>query len=378
MKILSFQPCSIYVNGGMGRLLRRIYEGHEDEITCLSIIQQAKQKKFGNINEVIVTQFPLHRTWMRWKVRNLFIFFREKLFKNFTVWKLINEARKIEFDVLHVINHGNLSTSFCKNSFLKGKKLWTSFHDHFLTIGSSFENTKLLWCTSDRRLVISVELGLEYQKLFGIKDFELITDGVRANEISKPNLLKKDEIEIYFAGLLHLEYYPLFLVLAETLDLLADQKSITLTLRGTGKLKILENRKFKINYRRDFISDAEIKKEMDKADILYLPIKFSVPEFYLFSLSTKMVGYLGAAGNILYHGPADSAACTLLKKSNAAVMCNSLNKYEMLKSINTMLNNDIEIKQNAVKLALEMFDIDLIQKKFWKTDLKIPEFGVKD
>lgn len=367
MRILSLQPCSIYQNGGMGRLLRRIYDGHEEDVIGLGISGNTNSQKLDKINEIIIPAFPLHRSWMRWKVRNLFIFLREVTFKHLTRKRLVSAGKKIKFDILHVINHGCYSTSLCSEVILGNRKLWTSFHDHFSTTGSSFQDTKFLWSRSDRRLVISSELGVEYQKLFGFQYFELITDGLFRSEISAPIKWKSAETKIYFAGLIHLDYYPLFSVLADALDsMTSDGYSFELILRGSGTLKFLQKRKFKVTYKNDFITDAEIKAEMDLADILYLPIKFSVPEFYLYSLSTKMVGYLGAAGKILYHGPDNSAACKLLKKNNAAFLCITLDETDMRNNIVGLLESDITIKENAEMLALNSFDINIINKNFWQ------------
>src|SRR5690606_34277474 len=101
---------------------------------------------------------------------------------------------------------------------------------------------------------------------------------------------------------------------ANALDKLSDTNmKFRLVLRGTQKLSFLKDRMFTVEYRQTFVSDDEIKSEIDRADILYLPIKFNSPNFYLYSLSTKMIGYLGASGAIFYHGPSDSAANKLLE-----------------------------------------------------------------
>jgi len=247
------------------------------------------------------------------------------------------------------------------------KPIWVSFHDHFSTTGSSFNDAKKLWNRADRRLVISRELGDEYQKLFDSKDFEIITDGVSEEEISAPHAVVESPIVIYFTGLLHIEYMPLFLVLANALDLLSEQGlSFNLILRGTQDVHFLNNRSFKTEYRYDFISDDEVKRELDRASILYLPIKFVIPDFYLYSLSTKMVSYLGGSGAILYHGPSDSAACHLLQTTKAAVCSSSLNKEELAATILTLATTKNNISSNAKRLAQTQFDLTSIQKRFWQ------------
>ncbi|SEG18726.1 hypothetical protein [Flavobacterium urumqiense] len=368
MKILSYQPASLYQNGGMGRLLRSLYKGHEKDVTSFYINYSNSPIIKGDINEISITLFPVQRFWMRWKLRTFIRWIREVVFFYYTKHKIKKKAGNLSFDILHVIGQGLFCGILCENNFLLNKKVWTSFHDHYL-LCSTFKDTQLLWNCSERRLMISKELGEEYQKVFGFKDFELITDGLTREEISEPKLMGKEMISIYFAGLMHIEYYPLVQVLADSLDFLVDEGySFEIIFRGTQKMSFLNNRKFNVVYRSNFITDKELKSEIDSADILYLPIKFSEPNFYLYSLSTKMISYLGASGKILFHGPSDSAACNLLRENNAAFCCVSLSTTEMIPVIKETLLGDENICLNAKELVKSNFDLISIQNIFWKND----------
>jgi hypothetical protein len=224
-----------------------------------------------------------------------------------------------------------------------------------------------LWLTANRRLVISDELGNEYQKLFGKLEYELITDGVHRHEIARTVSADNDTVTIYFAGLLHYEYQPLFQTLADALDSLSTKGyKFKLVIRGTNNIEFLRNRSFEIEFRNIFITDEEIKKELDEAQILYFPMMFNLPDFYLYSLSTKMVSYLGGSGTILYHGPSDSAACNLLQKSKAALCCTSLNKKELEEQILKGIEDKYQIFNNAKILAKSQFDMAEIQQRFWQ------------
>lgn len=367
MKILSFQTQTLYLNGGAARLLRRIYQGKEKQILSISVSFDKHQNK-GLIEEILIPLVPIQKAWMKWKLRPFFKWFREDFLffyhKNRVV-KMI-EKNSSDIDVIHIINHGKFSVTPIKYNNLSTKKIWVSFHDHF-SLSSSFNDTSYLWNKADRRLVISEELGDEYQRIFGEKEYEIVTDGVSLNELSTPKKISGTNLTVYFGGLLHIGYYPLFETLAHALDELSKQgKIIKLVLRGTQKIVFLENRQFSVHYRNDFVSDAKIKKELDTADLLYLPIKFNDPNFYLYSLSTKMVGYLGASGQILFHGPKDSAASKILKKHNAASICNSLDSNELIKAINKILAGGKTISTNAKKLALRQFSLETNQKKFWE------------
>jgi len=367
-KILSIQPVSLFQNGGAARVLRRLYQGKESQVYSLGVITYPTPPISGDLKETLIPAFPMQQKWMRWHLRSFATWLREKGLAFITIIKIYKEASKVQYDAIHLVSHGPFCGAFDNEALLTGKELWVSFHDHFSTNSSTFEATFNLWNKSDRRLVISREMGDEYQKLFGFKEYELITDGVSAEEISKPeDIVASTPITVYFAGLLHTDYYPLFIVLADALDTISKQGyQFKLIMRGTDPVDFLNNRSFETEYRSDFVSDKEIKEELDSASILYLPIKFTLPDFYLYSLSTKMIGYLGASGTILYHGPGDSAACNLLRKSGSAACCASLEADDMINILLQLINDRNDYSANAKKVAHAEFNFDIIQKRFWR------------
>jgi glycosyltransferase involved in cell wall biosynthesis len=367
LKILSLIP--LYQNGGASRLLRRLYAGRESQIITLAVRERAFIPKKGLIPEIDLPLFPVHAKWMRWKFRDLSSYLRKNVFLNFNSTKIRKAIMNIDFDVIHVINHGTFSNAFYDENFYKNKKIWVSFHDHY-RLSSSYSDANFLWNIADRRLVISKELGEEYVKAFGDKTFEIVTDGVGSDELSMPKIHEENkQITIYFAGLLHLQYYILFEVLADALDIVCEkQKIFKIILRGTQELNFLSNRNFDVEYRKDFVSDEEIKLELDKASILYLPIKFSTPDFYLYSLSTKLISYLGSSGTILYHGPCDAAAHNLLKDNNAAISCLTLEVNDMIIQLKKMMDINQDISGSAKKLASTSFDLTNIRERFWNVN----------
>jgi hypothetical protein len=373
MKILSYQSFSLYANGGGSRILRRLYKGHEAQVFSLAIEQGFYKPVTGAIAEKIIPAIPLRRPWMKWRTRDVATWIRENPFKQYTVNRICREARAIDCDVIHIMSCGPWSTALCGDSELSKKPLWISIHDHFATTQCSFNDARQLWNLADRRLVISPELGNEYQRLFGHFPYELITDGVLPQEISPPAAATTGPYVIYFAGLLHIEYIPLFRVLADVLDLLTKQGlAFKLVLRGTQRLSFLKDRSFETEYLPVVLEDAVLKKDLDAASILYLPIKFVDPDFYRYSLSTKMVGYLGASGSILYHGPQDSAAGHLLKETRAAISCTSLDADEMVISVLRLIDEMTTISVNAGELARSRFNLELIEQRFWLEGMQQP------
>ena len=366
MKILSFHPFSIYANGGGSRILRRLYQGREERVISLAIEYSNVDPPKGDIQEVVVKASPVIRKWMRWYLRTWAMTLREKTFRQLTNRRARQAASKLQFDVIHIVHHGPFAEALCTDQF-SDKPLWVSFHDHYRSTVSSYDAAKLLWSKADRRLVISDELGREYQNSFGNKPYELITDGVYREEISPPAARQEQPLEIYFAGLLHLAYLPLFETLANALDILSKKGlSFKLILRATQQLPFLANRLFEVEYRNMTLDNAELKAELDSAALLYLPIKFTDVDFYLYSLSTKMVGYLGAPGSILYHGPMDSAACKLLLEWRAAACCGTLNVNDLISSISDAITNQKTYSIQAKRFVQDKFDMATIQNKFWQ------------
>lgn len=366
MKVLSFHPFSLFTNGGGSRILRRIYEGHEAEVDSLAVESAVGKHPGGEIPETVVPVLPQLKPWMRWYVRDYVRRLQQGTFKPKTIRRIQNEASRISYDVLHIVNHGSFSTAFCEEPRYLKQPLWVSFHDHFDATEGSYKDAEQLWHYAARRLVISENLGTEYSRLFGSKKYEIITDGVLPDEISTPTQGGNSPLTIYFAGLLHIDYLPLFRTLADALEQLTNHGlKVKLILRGTQHISFLQSRLFEVEYRPFSTNDKELKEELDAATILYLPIKFNQAAFYLYSLSTKMVGYLGASGTIMYHGPADSAACELLKKTKSAICCNTLNSTDLLEAIKSVCRGENRYSHNAKLLALERFELGMIRKRFW-------------
>jgi hypothetical protein len=161
----------------------------------------------------------------------------------------------------------------------------------------------------------------------------------------------------------------LFKILADALDLLSKKGlSFKLVFRGTQQLPFLKDRLFKTTYLPVTLDNDVLKKDLNAASILYLPIKFVDPDFYRYSLSTKMVSYLGAPGSILYHGPHDSAAGRLLRETHSAINCTSLDVSDMVTCLLHLINEKNTISSHAKELVRNRFSLECIQKRFWQEE----------
>ncbi|HEY2614995.1 MAG TPA: glycosyltransferase [Chthoniobacterales bacterium] len=225
------------------------------------------------------------------------------------------------------------------------------------------------WRDSAARFVISEELGREYSARYGARDYAVVTDGL--TQIAAPRAARDSStLRIYFMGLFHMGYERNLRALLDGLALFERKHpSITIDMRcrcehirphvlaGAKSIAVLP-----------FAKEAEVRRDMETADLLYMPIPFGKAHenFARYSLSTKMVTYSGSGVPILYHGPAQSAAHDLLQKNNAAFLLTSLVPEEIAQTLAGLTAQKREqIASNALALASREFMLADQTRKFW-------------
>jgi len=124
-----------------------------------------------------------------------------------------------------------------------------------------------------------------------------------------------------------------------------------------------------------FGSEADVEADLVKADCLYLPLHFGQADrpFGAYSLSTKMVTYLGSGIPILYHGPTGTAAYNMLERHRAAALATSLNPKEIANVLADLLENNTasDVASNALRLAREEFLRSEQHARFWQQVLPV-------
>jgi len=366
MRVLTHQPFSIHAIGGGARILRRLFEGREKEVVSLCLKCSSHTSTTGPFVECEVAAFPVRRRWHRRLPGKIFDFARNRVFREATIAKVRRAAALENFDVLHVVAHGRFNSTFCDPASRAGKPLWVSFHDHWIPGADNPDEIGRLWRAADRRFVISGELGGKYSNDFGSADWTILSDGVADSEFQNPRSHHGKTLNLYFGGMLHVDYYPLFEAMAYALESLAEQGWLpVMTLRGTQRLPFMQGRRFETRQLPATLSDDELRTDHQQADILYLPIGFSMPHFYLHSLSTKMVGYLAAPGAILFHGPLDSAAARLLRGADAAAFTDSLKPEPLANAIVQAASQSFHFSSHAKSLAQERFHLAEMRARFW-------------
>jgi glycosyltransferase involved in cell wall biosynthesis len=225
------------------------------------------------------------------------------------------------------------------------------------------------WCDASARFVISEALGREYCERYGARDYHIVTDGL--SDLTPPRAdTDSSELRIYFMGLFHMAYERNLRALLDGVGIFERQHpsvSVRLTCRCEHiRSQVVDGAKAVTVL--PFANEAQVRRDMKSADLLYLPIPFGAAheKFARYSLSTKMVTYAGSGVPILYHGPANSAAYDLLNRNNAAVFLTSLTPEEIAQALAGLAGQTRgDIAANALALAEREFMLVDQARKFW-------------
>ncbi len=224
-----------------------------------------------------------------------------------------------------------------------------------------------VWNGSAARFVISKAMGDEYCRRYGIQPYTIVTDGLTASE-SLPLPRPARSMRVYFMGAVHLTYennfHALYSALQEFKKHYADW-DVSLTIRGGTGFQFKPS-DVQINL-LPWGSEAEVSQDLEKADFLYLPLPFeeACDSFVRYSLSTKMVTYLGSGLPILYHGPIYAAVNELLSQHHAAIGLYSLSESDLQRSLENASDLREQVVNNAIALGRQQFSLSRIQNQFW-------------
>ncbi len=225
------------------------------------------------------------------------------------------------------------------------------------------------WREAAACFVISDALGREYARRYGARDFVVVTDGVTV-VASEPGRPSSNQLRIYFMGMFHMAYERNLRALLESIELFRKhtRREVTVicrcehirphVLHGSEIVTVLP-----------FADERRVQRDIEGADLLYMPIPFGEEHanFARFSLSTKMVTYLGSGVPILYHGPTGSAAYELLSREDAALLATSLEPTKIEASITTLTpERGTSIAGHALRLARNQFMLAEQRRKFWE------------
>jgi glycosyltransferase involved in cell wall biosynthesis len=373
-RIVFTQPFGVasVEGGGGGRILRSLLRDAPLPYLCVSTLPEKPQRKFEN--EI---HLPVRPSLGRIE-HSRFVALPHALaplFRRRFTQKLERVCHDVNARALHAIAHGGIDFH---HAYRIAKKLKLPFflqvHDDAVYTGGGRAPRRAMsrclaeaWSGADARFVVSKELGEEYNRRYGSRDFVVVTDGV--DQLAAAPRSAPMQLRIYFMGLFHLEYEPNLQALIDAVDLvdLAPDVPRSISLRcGFVRPHLHKPRVHVLPYG----SEADVQSDFAEVDWLYLPLPFDEEHraFVTYSLSTKMVSYLASGIPIIYHGPPGTAVFNLLAQHRAAALITTLDAKEIARTLRELLGSaDAEtFATNALALARRDFQRRDQHDKFWE------------
>ncbi|MEY2481308.1 MAG: hypothetical protein QOI04_2235 [Verrucomicrobiota bacterium] len=279
---------------------------------------------------------------------------------------------------IHSIAHAGMDFY---SALLVAKKMSIPFflhmHDDFVysargyrSEGAAHKALSEAWQSAVGRFVICAQLGDEYCRRYGKRDYVVVTDGLD-RVAAAPVQRSGRDLRIYFMGLFHLEYEEnLKILLAALAELREAGRVVSITLRcGSLRPNLIRGYEELVRV-LPFASESDVESDLEKADLLYLPLPFEkkYDPFVRFSLSTKMVTYIGSGIPTLYHGPFNSAVHDLLSEHRAALLSAARDPRvlaETLQHYVDLRKQGMDAAANALELAKRKFMLRDIRERFW-------------
>lgn len=373
--ILFIQPFGVGALGGGPRILRALLENAPHPwLSVAALTDKPPAIPFGR--EIHIRQRPSFGRLDHSRFHNLCNWTEGPFLRSFTK-KIIKLAKAEGATAIHVIPQGGYDgVAALQASRTLGLPLHVSVHDDLDYTAKGKPCLQQyrrafgeIWNTAVRRTVISREMGEAMSLRWGRQPYEIITDGIDVPAAaSLPTI--SGELTVYFAGLFHLCYEDNLRALQ--LALLEIQKrtpgiKVRLKLRcGLLRPEII-NPELSVEV-LPFAKESVVHEEMAASSVLYFPLGFDEKQrlMNLYSLSTKMISYLGSGVPILYHGPDYAAAGQLLRREKAAFLCNS-NETDALADCLARLTSTERtvVVGKALDVAREQFVLSEIRRRFW-------------
>lgn len=364
MKRIGFvQPFGVAAPGGGSRILRSLFKYSPFEIISI-VTSPRKPPEAGTVSEIHLPYRPYFGRVEHTRFNRLFELANPALLPGYSV-RLSDQLESMNVAAVHSIAHWWDSVAAYEAARHLQLPFFLTVHDdvRYTAIGDRrlAERIAPLWQNATARFCISTELGAEYNRRYGSRDFAIVTDGIEscADLPRRPN---RGSVRVYFMGLFHLSYLENFRALLSALPSLGP---VELILR-CGVIPDFEiPSDISVRVLPFTTSEDTLAGDFAESDLLYLPLPFEpqYESFSRFSLSTKLVTYLSSGVPILYHGPADSAAAQLLSRHSAATLITAPGREPLLATLNEGV--DPSTAENALALARSQFQIREIAARFW-------------
>jgi len=372
-------PFGLQAAGGGSRIFRALLENVPEPVVCVATCPSKPPPLSIGGGRVTEAHLPL-RPWMGRLERGRFL-------RLWTPWdkrmdgrltrRLLQFANGHEVEAVHALAHTMDFWNAYTVAQAKNVPFFLTAHDDILVTmppsrrDEGTEKLGIVWKNAHERFVISEEIGDEYNKRFGERSYVQVTDGV-THVPDAPRAFRAGELHLYLAGLFHFGYTDNLNALLLALQRLkADhpQWNLSVTMRCGSLPHQVRRDVFPVNV-LPFGSEADVARDLEDKTVLYLPLQFEDDHanFVRFSLSTKMVTYLGSGLPILYHGPEEAAAGKLLARQKAAFSMTSVHVPEIQAVLQDMATQEAlsqSMVRNALALARSRFSLNDIRERFW-------------
>ena len=375
--VIFAQPFGLSSPGGGARILRALLQNPPVRPAIVSTAPDAPQAR-ERFRELHIPRRPsfgrIEQT--RWHSLPELV---TPLFRSSFRRRLRVACREQKAVALHAIPHRALDFY---DSYLValalGLPYFLQVHDDLLYsakggINLSFASSALqeVWRGAQLRFVISRQMGEEYVRRYGPQEFIIITDGID-RVAAAPVEGRGNELRIYFMGLFHISYEENLRVLLQAIARVQaanPSARISVSLR-CGQINARDIREAANVRILPFGSEADVSRDLEEADLLYLPLPFGAnfEPFVKLSLSTKLVTYLGSGIPILYHGPRGAAVADLLVENDAALIQIALDADSLAAHLAQCLKEPALVREkasNALALARKDFTLQAQRGRFW-------------
>jgi hypothetical protein len=373
--MVSIHPFGLSLVSGGAKILRTLYQdapirikiintslGWNKEARLAGEIKIERRPYFGRIER---TRFASLVSWLDGPCEEKFL------------QKVRKEIAALSPSVIHAVAH---DTSFWP-AFQCSRDLQVPFvlsvHDdlEYLLLSATKERElqwlATVWSQADMRFVISREMGEEYSARYGARPYEVVSDGFEQCLPVRPPASSK-QLKIYFMGLFHIPYSNNLDCLIDAADDLRRRNaaSIEMVFR-CGVLPSAVQQRNKVKVLPMVTEGVDLIAECAAADLLYLPLPVDEAHanFVRLSLSTKLVSYIASGTPILFHGPADSAAGTLLA-NGASMQLHSNDAEAMSELIASLARGEVVLDQQRRTELQQRFNADTLRSLFWTNVLR--------
>lgn len=295
----------------------------------------------------------------------------------------IGPTPKVPATCLHAVPHSLDFASVQRVAARRQLPLFLSLHDDpsYVMRGRldrryALRRLGVAWRQARQRYVICEEMGFEMCRRYGERPYVIVTDGLATVAPSAvPRVAGR--LWVYFMGGASISYDENFQSLLRALALLREEGVDARLVTRAGRFPFDVNGTAVPVEARPWAPQTDVVRDLQDVDVAYMPLPFGPDhaEFVRFSMSTKMVTYLGSGVPVLFHGPPGSAAGNLLRRADAALVAGSLDVRSVAEALRFGADRGSALAENALRLARQRFLLSDVRARFWQPILDASESG---